>query len=164
MPPPTARELRLRARRAKTILRPPTAKPPPKDVDLLVVVEDVPLGPLAKLKRRLQAKTMQTGDSRGADVFLANPAAEYLGRLCHWRECRPGIRQACEAQHCGRREFLYDDLQNVRLDSRTIAHSPLLLWPSPGPGGSKLPVPADVAELLLAPLQADVKGCKSGNA
>jgi predicted nucleotidyltransferase len=131
-----------------------TDKPHPKDVDLLVVLDDtVRLGTLAKLKRQLQGKTMQTGDSRGADVFLAKPDGEYIGRICQWRECRPGIRQACQAQHCGRREYLYDDLQNVRLSAETVARPPIELWPSPGASDAGIAIPRDVAELLLEPLK-----------
>ena len=38
-----------------------TDKRQPKDVDLVVVVDDtIPLGPLARCKRQLQGKTMQT--------------------------------------------------------------------------------------------------------
>ena len=134
-----------------------TDKRQPKDVDLVIVVDDtVPLGPLARSKRQLQGKTMQTGDSRGADVFLSNPAGEYIGRICQWKICRPGIRQACEAQHCGRREFLYDDLHNVRVDRESIAHPSIELWPNPGPGDAEVPIPQDVAEILLEPLRMEV--------
>lgn len=133
-----------------------TDKSQPKDVDLLAIVEDaIPLGPLAKSARQLQGKAMQTGDSRGADVFLANPAGDYIGRTCTWKECRPGIRQACEAQHCGRREFLYDDLQNVRLEREIIARPPIQLWPNAGPRDSEVSIPHDVAKILLAPLKTE---------
>ena len=60
-----------------------TDKHIPKDVDLLIEIEDdddIPLGPLAKRKRQLDGKTMQTGDGCGADVFLCNPEGAYLGR------------------------------------------------------------------------------------
>ena len=131
-----------------------TDKPHPKDVDLLVGVDDaVPLGALAKLKRRLQGKTMQTGEARGADVFLASPAGVYLGRICGWRECRLGARMSCEAQNCGRRQYLYDDLQNFRLDPNLVTSPPIELWPKPGPRDDRVVVPADVEEILLKPLQ-----------
>ena len=134
-----------------------TDKRQPKDVDLVVVVDDdVPLGTLARASRQLQGKSMQTGDSRGADVFLANSAGEYIGRICQWKDCRPGIRQACEAQHCGRREFLYDDLHNVRLGRETIAHPPIELWPNPGAPDLEGSIPQDVSEILLEPLKRDV--------
>jgi predicted nucleotidyltransferase len=65
-----------------------TPKAIPKDVDLLVEVDDgMPLAPLAKLTRRLSGKTMATGDGCGADVFLCNPRHEYLGRVCQSKQC-----------------------------------------------------------------------------
>jgi predicted nucleotidyltransferase len=141
-----------------------TDKRHPKDVDLLVVVEDaVSLAPLAKLKRQLTGMTLKTGDSRGADVFMANPAGEYLGRICHWKECQPGIRVACEALHCGRRQYLYDDLQNLRLDNETVARPPIELWPVPGPRDSAQSVPQDVVEILLRPLRESGTGGAVGS-
>ncbi|MGI0068222.1 MAG: hypothetical protein ACREB9_07430 [Thermoplasmata archaeon] len=51
-----------------------TAKPAPKDIDLLVSVEDTAdLSLLAPSARRLMGKTQSMG--RGADVFLANPGS-----------------------------------------------------------------------------------------
>lgn len=72
---------------------------------------------------------MQTGDGCGADVFLCSPRHEYLGRICTWKICAPGIRKSCHAQDCGHRTYLYDDLQNLRLDPTLIAKPPLELWP-----------------------------------
>jgi len=130
-----------------------TVKAQPKDVDLLVVVEDsLQLEALAKMKRQLAGKIMQSDESRGTDVFLANPSGEYLGRICHWKECRPGIRMSCQALHCGRRNFLCDDLQVVKLNLQRATRQSLELWPHPGPGDSATQVPADVVRLLLAPL------------
>jgi len=107
-----------------------TPKAIPKDIDLLVeVADDLPLDKLARLKRRLLGKTMQTGDGCGADVFLCNPQGEYIGRICSWKTCGPGIRKSCQTQHCGRREYLSDDLQNVHLDAALVAEPPLELWP-----------------------------------
>jgi len=107
-----------------------TPKAIPKDVDLLIEVSDeMPLKQLALHTRKLLGKTLQTGDSCGADVFLCNPRQEYLGRICTWKTCQPGIRKSCLAQHCGRRTYLYDDLQNVCLDPSLIAAPPLELWP-----------------------------------
>lgn len=106
-----------------------TNKPIPKDVDLLVgVADDLPLDDLARLSRQLNGKTMATGDGCGADVFLHNPKGEYLGRICQWKKCEPGIRIACQAQNCGQRHYLYDDLQVIRLDSDLIQSPPLILW------------------------------------
>ncbi len=128
-----------------------TPKAIPKDVDLLVeVADDMSLATLARLTRQLLGKTMQTGDGCGADVFLCNPQGEYLGRICSWKTCAPGIRQACQAQHCGRRSYLYDDLQNVRLDPALIAEPPLELWPEII---ARAEIPDDVREELVAVLQ-----------
>lgn len=107
-----------------------TQKPHPKDVDLLVEIgSGTDLGQLAKRSRQLRGKTMQTGESRGADVFLCSADGEYLGRVCGWRECRPGLRQSCEALHCGAVEYLHDDLQNVKLSRELVAEPPIDLWP-----------------------------------
>lgn len=124
-----------------------TPKAIPKDVDLLVeVADDTPLDKLARLKRRLLGKTLQTGDNCDADVFLCNPQGEYLGRICSWKTCAPGIHQSCQARHCSRREFLSDDLQNVRLDSSLIAEPPLELWPETA---SRTEIPDDVRKELV---------------
>ncbi|MGI0128711.1 MAG: hypothetical protein ACREEC_00915, partial [Thermoplasmata archaeon] len=91
-----------------------TAKPAPKDIDLLVSVEDTAnLSLLAPHARRLMGKAQSLGG--GADVFLASPEGEYIGRVCEWRACRPGVRVRCDALHCGRRPHLHDDLEAVRL-------------------------------------------------
>jgi predicted nucleotidyltransferase len=69
-----------------------TAKPNPKDIDVLVIVaDDADLTPLAALARRLQGQVQSF--NRGADVFLADERGTYIGRTYHWRECRPGVRQ-----------------------------------------------------------------------
>jgi len=108
-----------------------TDKAIPKDVDLLVGVEDgILLEPLARLSRRLSGATMATGDGCGADVFLHNPQGEYLGRICQWKVCAPGIRMGCLAQNCGRREYLSDDLQIIRINQEIIASPALELWPA----------------------------------
>jgi predicted nucleotidyltransferase len=128
-----------------------TSKAIPKDVDLLVEVDDsMPLEPLARLQRKLLGKTLQTGDSCGADVFLCNPQREYLGRICSWKQCAPGIRQSCQAQHCGKRTFLCDDLQNVRLDPKLVAAAPLELWPEII---IRTEIPDDVQTLLVETLR-----------
>ncbi|MBG7608478.1 MAG: hypothetical protein IZT59_10675 [Verrucomicrobia bacterium] len=124
-----------------------TPKAIPKDVDLLVEVsDDMSLKKLAKLTRQLLGKTMQTGDGCGADVFLCNPQHEYLGRICSWKTCAPGIRQGCHAQHCGDRAFLNDDLQVVRLDPSIVAEPPLELWPEII---TRAEIPDDVREELV---------------
>src|ERR1700747_2366324 len=89
-----------------------TAKAIPKDVDLLVTVERaMDLSPLARAGRRL--KGLAQTINLGADIFLADTAGHYLGRICHYRECHP--RVACRAQHCGLRTHLNDDLHIVTL-------------------------------------------------
>jgi predicted nucleotidyltransferase len=116
----------------------------PKDVDLLVTIDDAAdLAQLAILARRLQGRLQSAG--RGADVFLADPGGEYLGRTCPWRECRPGIRVACDAQHCGRRQHLHDDLGVVHLLPELTAAPPLELWPKIV---RRTELPADVERLL----------------
>jgi predicted nucleotidyltransferase len=130
-----------------------TAKAIPKDVDVLVEVADgAALDQLARRKRQLLGKAMQTGDSCGADVFLCAPDGRYLGRVCGWKQCAPGIRQSCQAQHCGQREHLCDDLQNVKLDAALIAEPPLELWPKVA---ARIELPADVREELVDPLAQD---------
>src|SRR5438094_801280 len=71
------------------------------------------------------------------------------GRLCHWRECRPGVRLACDARHCGRRPFLHDDLDVVTLDRGLVEAPPLELWPTVVP---RARLPWDVKTQLVQPL------------
>ncbi len=124
-----------------------TQKRLPKDADVLVVVSNsVDLAPLARAGRRL--KGFAQGLNLGADVFLADEAARYVGRICHWRECRP--RVACQALHCGRRQHLSDDLQIVTLQPELISDPPVELWPQII---RRICVPADVEEELLARLE-----------
>lgn len=106
-----------------------TAKADPKDVDvLLVVADDADLTDLARYGRRLKGHAQSL--NRGADVFLANERREYIGRTCHWKDCRPGIRASCDAQHCGQRPYLHDDLDDVCLDRALVEHQLLTLWPA----------------------------------
>jgi predicted nucleotidyltransferase len=100
----------------------------PRDIDLLVVVaDDTDIAPLATHARRLQGTAQQV--NCGADVFLADVEGTYLGRPCHWKDCRPGVRVACDALHCGRRPHLHDDLDDVRLSNDTIERPPVTVWP-----------------------------------
>jgi hypothetical protein len=71
------------------------------------VTEDADLAPLARLGRRLQGRAQTL--NRGGEVFLADPKGKYLGRICPWKNCGPGIRLSCDALHCGRRHYLHDD-------------------------------------------------------
>jgi predicted nucleotidyltransferase len=105
-----------------------TAKPDPKDIDVLVVVaDDADLAPVATAARRLQGYTQSF--NRGADVFLADEREMYIGRTCHWRDCRPGVRRSCDALHCGRRPYLHDDLDTIRLNSSLVFSPPITIWP-----------------------------------
>lgn len=127
-----------------------TQKAWPKDADVLVTVDpDSNLDRLAKAGRALKGFA-QTRNS-GADIFLSSLDGQYIGRICHWRDCRPGIRLACRAQHCGRREFLNDDLQDLTLTSSLVAAPPIELWPSVV---RRVAVPADVEDVLLRTLLA----------
>jgi predicted nucleotidyltransferase len=118
----------------------------PKDVDLLVTVaDDADLAPLAKLARRLQGHLQSAG--LGSDVFLADPTGRYLGRVCPWSRCGPGIRASCDALHCGRRTFLHDDLESVRLTDDLVAVPPVVLWPAVL---VRAEVPDDVRDALLS--------------
>ena len=123
-----------------------TSKVIPKDADVLVVIdESVDLPQLARAARQLKggAQTINLG----ADIFLADPTLRYLGRVCHFRECRP--RAACLARHCGRREHLNDDLHIVTLPKELIVVPPIELWPNIV---RRVTVPPDVEALLLAKL------------
>jgi hypothetical protein len=126
-----------------------TAKADPKDADLLVTVTDnADLTRLATLGRKLSGHAQSFG--RGGEVFLADERNNYLGRTCSWKRCGPGIRASCDALHCGRREYLHDDLKAIRLAQSLIAEPPLELWPEVV---ARVPVPDDVTEIVLQPLQ-----------
>ena len=125
-----------------------TARPTPKDIDLLVTVaDDADLAPLARCARQLQGRLQ--GLNHWADVFLADERGRYLGRTCTWRECRPGIRASCDALHCGRRPHLHDDLGDVRLNQALIASPPVEIFPTVI---RRSHVPPDV-EALLATIE-----------
>jgi Uncharacterised protein family (UPF0158) len=122
-----------------------TDRPDPKDADLLVTVsDDADLSSLARFARRLQGRAQQF--NRGADVFLLDGNGRYLGRTCPWKDCRPGVRQSCDALHCGRRHFLHDDLQAVTLANDVTAAPPIELWPRIT---ARVPVPEDVRVGLI---------------
>jgi hypothetical protein len=82
------------------------------------------LAPLARIERRIQGQAQSI--NCGADIFLVDEASQYLGRICHYRECRP--RMACRAIHCGLREHLSDDLHVVTLNPALIGAPPIELW------------------------------------
>jgi predicted nucleotidyltransferase len=105
-----------------------TMKTDPKDIDLLVeIADDSDLATLAAHARRLHGRAQQL--NRGADVFLVDARGTYLGRTCHWRDCRPGLRASCDALHCGSRPHLHDDLDTIRLEPHVVAAPPVTLWP-----------------------------------
>jgi len=123
-----------------------TTKPNPKDIDVLVVIADeADLTPLATASRRLQGHAQSF--NRGADVFLADERGAYIGRTCHWRDCRPGVRRSCDALHCGRRPYLHDDLDAIRLNSSLVVSPPVTLWPHVERRGQ---LPPDVEEIVAA--------------
>jgi len=126
-----------------------TAKAIPKDVDLLVTVERaMDLSQLARAGRRLKGSAQTI--NLGADIFLADIAGHYLGRICHYRECHP--RVACRAQHCGLRMHLNDDLRVVTLSKDLLASPPIELWPKVI---RRVAVPEDLEEMLLTKLEGD---------
>jgi len=105
-----------------------STKPDPKDIDMLLTIEDdVDLTELASASRKLMGAA-QTGN-KGADIFLANPAGEYIGRICQWRSCAPGIRIKCDADHCGKRHFLHDDFGDIKLKPSLVMEPPVEVWP-----------------------------------
>jgi hypothetical protein len=126
-----------------------TDKPLPKDADVLVTIDAaVDLGPLAHLGRRLKGTAQRI--NLGADIFLADEAGRYMGRICHYRECRP--RVACRALSCGLRQHLSDDLQVVTLDAALVRAPPIDLWPR---FVARCAVPADTQAVLVAKLEED---------
>ena len=123
-----------------------TAKLNPKDIDVLVVIaDDADLMLLAAAARRLQGHAQSF--NRGADVFLADERGTYIGRTCHWKDCRPGVRQSCDALHCGRRPYLHDDLDAIRLNSSLVLSPPVTLWPHVA---RRSQLPPDVEEIVAA--------------
>ena len=129
-----------------------TEEPDPKDADLLVAVtDDMDLAPLATLGRKLQGHAQSLG--RGGEVFLVDPWSHYLGRTCPWKQCGPGIRISCDALHCGRRPYLHDDLDTVRLDESLVAAPPIELWPQVM---ARVSVPEDVEQDVLRPLREEL--------
>jgi hypothetical protein len=126
-----------------------TAKAIPKDIDVLVTIDGaMELTGLARAGRRLMGRAQTI--NLGADIFLADTAGRYLGRICHYRECHP--RTLCHAQHCGQRDHLNDDLHIVTLSQELLASPPVDLWPNVV---RRCSVPADVDHILLTELERD---------
>jgi hypothetical protein len=122
-------------------------KSDPKDIDFLVVIgPDIELEALATAGRRLKGTTQ--GVNRGADIFLATDGGDYIGRICHYRECWP--RRACRALHCGQVPHLNDDLEVIRLSRDVIEKPALTVWPTIE---RRCQLPSDV-EVFLEKLNA----------
>jgi hypothetical protein len=126
-----------------------TNKENPKDADMLITVDDdADLAMLATAGRKLKGRAQSR--NKGADIFLADPSGNYIGRICHWRECYPGIRASCDARHCGRRAYLHDDLDDVMLNASLIKAPPLELWPKIV---RRIELPRDVETRLVQPME-----------
>jgi hypothetical protein len=124
-----------------------TDKPVPKDADVLVTIDaGMELTRLARAGRRLKGQAQRI--NLGGDIFLANAAGRYLGRICHYRECHP--RVLCRARHCGLRDHLTDDFDIVTLPGKLIAAPPIDLWPDVI---RRVLVPPDVEAMVLAELE-----------
>lgn len=133
-----------------------TEKPDPKDADLLVTVEnELDLTRLAKAARRLQGRAQSL--NRGGEVFLANPEEQYIGRICPWKECGPGIRASCDAWHCGRREYLHDDFGAIQLSEELVKAPPIEIWPN---YKARVAVPEDLAKALKKVLPLENGGVR----
>jgi hypothetical protein len=102
-----------------------TTKANPKDAEVLVTTDGaMDRAQLARADCRL--KDLGQTINLGADIFLADEGGRYLGRIWHYRECRP--RRGCLATHCGRREHLNDDFHVVTLSKELLAAPPIGLW------------------------------------
>jgi len=115
---------------------------------LITVDDDADLAMLATAGRKLKGRAQSR--NKGADIFLADPSGNYIGRICHWRECYPGIRASCDARHCGRRAYLHDDLDDVMLNASLIKTPPLELWPKIV---RRIELPRDVETRLVQPME-----------
>lgn len=121
-----------------------TTKKYPKDIDLLVYIDDdADLEKIAAAGRRLKGSAQTR--NLGADIFLADEKKQYIGRTCGWKICEFGIRMACRADHCGRRKYLNDDLSDLRLETDLVKNPPLVVWPAVA---AIVKVPSDVMDIL----------------
>jgi hypothetical protein len=103
-----------------------TPKRSPNNINIVLTITSEDIVPdIAAAGRKLKGHAQQL--NRGADIFLADSTGRYLGRTCPWRECGPGIRSRCQAQHCG--GHLYDDLHILTLKHDTITAPPIEIWP-----------------------------------
>ena len=127
-----------------------TDKLDPKDVDMLVTVTDgSDLTELATLGRKLSGHCQQM--NRGGEIFLADERNNYLGRICPWKTCAPGIRSRCDALNCGKRPFLHDDFGDIKLHKSLITKPPVGLWPQIV---TRVPIPDDLYERVLQKIES----------
>lgn len=120
-----------------------TQKTEPKDIDIVVcTVVGSDLSELATIYRKMLGSLQSIG--RGIDIFIFEKGS-YIGRPCHYRECCPGIRLSCKADHCGLRPYLCDDLKVVELYSTTLTGLPVQLHPR---GWCLDDVPQDVKDFM----------------
>ena len=134
-----------------------TTKPKPKDIDLLLIITDeADVANLALHGRRLQGWAQQ--QNMGADIFLADELGNYLGRTCHWKECRFGKRMSCDARNCGLRPHLHDDLDTVCLKKETVLDPPVTFWPKVV---RRIQLPPDVEE-IVALFEIQPAGARAG--
>lgn len=126
-----------------------SAKPIPKDIDVLVTLADHDdLAALAQVARRLKGRA--NAINLGADIFLCDAKGRYLGRVCRYRECHP--RMACEGRQCASGRHLNNDFHLVSLDRSLTLAPPIDLWPRVE---RRVAVPDDVERRLLAPLELE---------
>jgi hypothetical protein len=109
-----------------------TDKAFPKDVDLLVTVDDeADLDPLGNAGPPADGATPEHRAGSGRRRVPGRSSRPLPGPNVSLKRCGPGIRVSCDAEHCGRRASLHDDLQTVRLPHTTVASPPVEVWPRP---------------------------------
>ncbi len=131
-----------------------TEKESPKDIDFLLTVSaDADYRQIAyigrKLKGALQAQNL------GADIFLANPEHEYIGRTCSHRECH--YRAGCGGLNCRPNSWIKTDLHLIKLDRGLVARPPLTIWPSVE---SLTELPSDM-ETMVSVIRNSQRGAES---
>lgn len=120
-----------------------TPKIEPKDIDVVVcTVSGSDLSELATIYRKMSGRLQSMG--RGVDIFIFEKLS-YVGRPCRYRECAPGIRSSCTANHCGLRPYLCDNLRVIELYLTTLSRLPVQLYPD---GWYLDDVPRDVKDFV----------------
>lgn len=90
-----------------------TSRPVPKDVDLLVEIDDsVDRRRLAASGRRLAGHAQSC--NLGGEVFLVDPEGSYLGRTCRFVRCH--LRASCPGRACREGSHIQDDRHAFTLD------------------------------------------------